>query len=129
MISIFLDGAKEQPGFHVDMFLSFTRERHLAIDKALHDRLIAEGEACIDRNDSGGLRRVIGQILDNQYPTSANAAADGCRPLALKIAVRQRRKRGKTMRAGVGTNLQSDRSLGPALICSASVPSRIRLSI
>jgi hypothetical protein len=32
MISIFLDGAKEQPGFHVDMFLSFTRERHLAID-------------------------------------------------------------------------------------------------
>ncbi|WP_212423832.1 hypothetical protein, partial [Bradyrhizobium sp. AUGA SZCCT0283] len=86
-------------------------------------------QACIDRNDSGGLRRVIGQILDNQYPTSANAAADGCRPLALKIAVRQRRKRGKTMRAGVGTNLQSDRSLGPALICSASVPSRIRLSI
>ncbi|WP_212423604.1 hypothetical protein, partial [Bradyrhizobium sp. AUGA SZCCT0283] len=49
MISIFLDGAKEQPGFHVDMFLSFTRERHLAIDKALHDRLIAEGEACVAR--------------------------------------------------------------------------------
>jgi hypothetical protein len=66
MIAIFLDGAKEQPGFHVDMFLSFTRERHLAIDKALHDRLIAESEACIDRNDLGGLRRVIGQILDNQ---------------------------------------------------------------
>jgi molecular chaperone DnaK len=75
MIAIFLDGAKEQPGFHVDMFLSFTRERHLAIDKARHDRLIAEGEACIDRKDLDGLRRVIGQILDNQYPTSAKKAA------------------------------------------------------
>jgi molecular chaperone DnaK len=75
MIAIFLDGAKEQPGFHVDMFLSFMRERHLAIDKARHDRLIAEGEACIDRNDLDGLRRVIGQILENQYPTSAKKAA------------------------------------------------------
>ena len=39
------------------------------------DRLIAEGEACIDRNDLDGLRRVIGQILENQYPTSAKKAA------------------------------------------------------
>lgn len=75
MIAIFLDGAKEQPGFHVEIFLSFVRERHLAIDKALHDRLIADGEACIERSDLDGLRRVIGQILDNQYPTSAKKAA------------------------------------------------------
>lgn len=80
MIAIFLDGAKEQPGFHVDIFLSFMRERHLAIDKALHDRLIADGEGCIDRNDLDGLRRVIGQILENQYPTSEGSSQCGtCR--------------------------------------------------
>jgi molecular chaperone DnaK len=75
MIAIFLDGTKEQPGFQVDMFLAFARERHLAIDKVLHDRLVAEGEACIERNDLDGLRRAIGQILENQIPTSAKNAA------------------------------------------------------
>jgi molecular chaperone DnaK len=67
--------AKEQPGFHVEMLVGLTRERHLAIDKPLHDRLISEGEACIDRENLDGLRRVIGQILANQYPTSAKQAA------------------------------------------------------
>lgn len=75
MMAIFLTGAKEHPGFQVDMFLAFARERHLAIDKALHDRFVAEGQACIDRNDLDGLRRVIGQILENQIPTSAKKAA------------------------------------------------------
>jgi molecular chaperone DnaK len=75
LIAIFLDCAKEQPGFHVDMFLSYAQERHLAIDKALHDHLVKEGETCIERNDLDGLRRVISQILANQYPTSAKKAA------------------------------------------------------
>lgn len=75
MFAIFMTGAKEHPGFQVDMFLAFARERHLAIDKALHDALVAEGEACIDRNDLDGLRRTIGRILENQIPTSARNAA------------------------------------------------------
>jgi molecular chaperone DnaK len=75
MTAIFLTGAKEHPGFQVEMFLAFARERHLAIDKALHDRLVTEGQACIDRSDLDGLRRVIGQILENQIPTSAKKAA------------------------------------------------------
>lgn len=75
LIAIFLDCAKEQPGFHVDMFLSFAQERHLAVDKPLHDRLATAGEACIDRRDLDGLRGVISQILANQYPTSAKKAA------------------------------------------------------
>jgi molecular chaperone DnaK len=75
MFAIFMAGAKEHPGFQVDMFLAFARERHLAIDKALHDGLVAEGQACIDRNDLDGLRRTIGRILENQIPTTARRAA------------------------------------------------------
>jgi molecular chaperone DnaK len=75
MTAIFLTGAKEHPGFQVEMFLAFARERHLAIDKALHDRLVTEGQACIDRNDLDGLRRTIGRMLENQIPTSAKKAA------------------------------------------------------
>lgn len=75
MFAIFINGAKEHPGFQVDMFLAFARERHLAIEKALHDRLVAEGQACIDRNDLDGLRRTIGRILENQIPTTAKSAA------------------------------------------------------
>jgi molecular chaperone DnaK len=75
MFAIFINGAKEHPGFRVDLFLAFSRERHLAIDKALHERLVADGQACIDRNDLDGLRRTIGRILENQIPTTARNAA------------------------------------------------------
>lgn len=75
MFAIFINGAKEHPGFQVDLFLAFSRERHLAIDKGLHDRLVADGQACIDRNDLEGLRRTIGRILENQIPTTAKGAA------------------------------------------------------
>jgi molecular chaperone DnaK len=33
MMAIFMTGAKEHPGFQVEMFLAFARERHLAIDR------------------------------------------------------------------------------------------------
>jgi molecular chaperone DnaK len=75
MLATFLDCAKEQPRFQVEMFLGLAGERHLAIDKSVHDRLADEGEACIGREDLSGLRTVIGQILANQYPTSAKQAA------------------------------------------------------
>jgi molecular chaperone DnaK len=75
MMAIFITNAKDNPGFQVEMFLAFARERHLAIDKALHDRLVAEGQACIDRNDLEGLRRAIGRVLENQVPTNAKRAA------------------------------------------------------
>jgi len=75
MWAIFMAAAKEHPGFQVDIFLAFARERHLAIDKALHDRIVADGQACIDRNDLDGLRRAIGAILANQIPTDAKKAA------------------------------------------------------
>jgi molecular chaperone DnaK len=75
MTAIFLTGAKEHPGFQVEMFLALARERHLAIDKALHDRLVTEGQACVDRNDLEGLRRAIGRMLENQIPKSAKKAA------------------------------------------------------
>ena len=71
MKAICFDEARKQPGFVVDIFLEFARERHLAIDKALHDRLVDAGKASIERNELYGLRAVIAQIVENRYPIDA----------------------------------------------------------
>src|SRR5581483_5811369 len=75
MRAICFDEARKQPAFVIDMFLELARDRHLAIDKALHDRLIEAGKANIDRSDLSGLRAVIGQMLDNRYPMDAKDSA------------------------------------------------------
>jgi molecular chaperone DnaK len=65
----------KQPGFVVDMFLDMARERHFAIDKAMHDQLVDGGKKCIDRQDIDGLRSIIGKMLENRYPTTAPDSA------------------------------------------------------
>jgi molecular chaperone DnaK len=75
MKAICFDEAGKQPGFVVDTFLEFARERHVAIDKVLHDRLVDAGKASIGRNDLNGLRAVIGQIVENRYPIDAKDSA------------------------------------------------------
>jgi molecular chaperone DnaK len=74
-MGIFFDEARKQPAFVVDLFLDLARERHIAIDKPLHDRQVADGQSRIEREDIDGLRQIIGQMLDNRYPTGARAAA------------------------------------------------------
>jgi molecular chaperone DnaK len=69
MHGICFDEARKNPGFVVDAFLDLTRERHLAIDKTLHDHLVESGKLHIEHNDFGGLRNVIAQMLQNRYPT------------------------------------------------------------
>ena len=71
MKAIFFDEARKQPAFVIDFFLELARERHIAIDKTLHDRLVEAGKGSIDRNDIYGLRNVIGEMLDNRYPIDA----------------------------------------------------------
>jgi hypothetical protein len=63
------DEARKNPGFVVDAFLDLSRERHLAIDKTLHDRLVENGKLSIEHSDLGSLRSVIAQMLQNRYPT------------------------------------------------------------
>jgi molecular chaperone DnaK len=75
MRAICFDELRKQPSFVVDMFLDLARERHIAIDKGLHDRLIEAGKSNIDRNDINGLRSVIAQMLQNRYPTGAKESA------------------------------------------------------
>jgi len=69
MHGICFDEARKNPGFVVDAFLDLARERHLAIDKTLHDRLVESGKLHIEQGDLGGLRNVISQMLQNRYPT------------------------------------------------------------
>ena len=47
----------KQPGFWVARFESLAEDRHLAVDKALHDELARAGETAIRNNDVDGLRK------------------------------------------------------------------------
>jgi len=69
MHGICSDEAPKNPSIVVDVFYDFARERHLAIAKTLHDRLVETGKLHIEQRDLGGLRRVISQIVQNRYPT------------------------------------------------------------
>jgi hypothetical protein len=69
------DEARKQPSFVVNMFLDLVREKHFAIDKSVHDKLVEVGKTCIDRQDINGLRAVIAQMLENRYPTTASESA------------------------------------------------------
>ena len=75
MRAICFEQVRKQPSFVIDTFLDLARERPLAIDKALHDRLIEAGKSCIDRSAFNDLRNVIVQMLENRYPTNAKDSA------------------------------------------------------
>lgn len=55
------------PSYVVHVFKMSSPERHLAVDKALHDKLVAEGEEAVAAKNFDGLRRTIFQILENQF--------------------------------------------------------------
>jgi len=57
------------------MFLDLARERALVVDKALHDRLVEEGKAVIERSDLNSLRAVIGQMRQNRIPMDPKSSA------------------------------------------------------
>ena len=69
MHGICFDEARKNPGIVVNAFHDFARERHLAIDKTLHDRLVETGNLHIKQGDFGGLRNVISKMMENRYPT------------------------------------------------------------
>lgn len=75
MRAICFEEAVKQPGFLVDMYLDLARERHFAIDKNLHDKLVESGKASIERSDINGLRSVIAQMHENRQPVDSKVGA------------------------------------------------------
>jgi molecular chaperone DnaK len=66
----------KQPGFWVARFESLAEDRHLAVDKALHDELANAGEAAIRKNDADALRNLTFRLADNQVQTATPAGSD-----------------------------------------------------
>ncbi len=55
----------KQPGFWLARFESLAEDRHLAIDKELHDRLVSESEAAVRRNDIDAVRNLTFRLSEN----------------------------------------------------------------
>jgi len=60
----------KQPGFWLARFESLVEDRHLAVDKALHDELARAGETAIRNNDADALRNLTFRLADNQVQTA-----------------------------------------------------------
>jgi molecular chaperone DnaK len=72
---VFSDFVK-QPGFWVGMFEDMAKDRHRAIDKAKHDRLVREGQNYIQAEDIDGLRQTNFQMRDNMVRGTDGSSAD-----------------------------------------------------
>lgn len=66
MQSICYAGLWRNPAVVLSAFKGSAEERYLAVDKELHDRLVAEGMAAMKANDTDALASVLGQIFQNQ---------------------------------------------------------------
>ena len=55
------------PGYLIYLFKTVSSERHLSVDKALHDRLVSEGEQAVAANDVDELRRVLARMFENSF--------------------------------------------------------------
>ncbi|RVO21316.1 Hsp70 family protein, partial [Sinorhizobium meliloti] len=56
----------KQPEFLVSMFGEIASEDYLAVDQAVHQKLVEQGYGFIDENDMEGLRSVIRGLLNNR---------------------------------------------------------------
>jgi molecular chaperone DnaK len=61
----------KRPDFIEGHFERLARERYLAIDKSLHDKLVHAGLACIRSADWDGLRRVNAGLIDNHFNSAS----------------------------------------------------------
>src|SRR5262249_48380631 len=68
MRSVCKEELYKDPSFVVNSFFKLAQERHLALDKALHDRTVEAGKASAARQDSNGVQRAINQIIENRIP-------------------------------------------------------------
>jgi molecular chaperone DnaK len=66
-------GLYKRPEFIVSIFRDMAGDRHFAIDKDLHDRLVREGEEAISQADIDGVRRAMSRMHDNMFRVGAAA--------------------------------------------------------
>ncbi len=74
MNAVYYKALYELPEYIVGMFLSIAPERHAALDKALHDEIVARGMAYVDAQDIDGLRTSIRDLLRNRMPSQMGAS-------------------------------------------------------
>ena len=55
------------PPFLLSLFKTFSSERHLSVDKVLHDRLVSEGQQVVAANDFDELRGVLVRMFKNRF--------------------------------------------------------------
>ncbi|MEQ6335677.1 Hsp70 family protein [Sphingobium sp. MK2] len=74
MRSLLYRALQEQPEFVIAQFAMIAQERFAALDKALHDKLVLQGEEAANCNDIDGVRNVIRLLLNNRVQTSTPSA-------------------------------------------------------
>lgn len=72
--AVFQRALVQQPGFILHMFEQLMGERHSALDKNLHNRLVSEGRDCVAQQDIDGVREVVGAILRNRMPNESESS-------------------------------------------------------
>jgi molecular chaperone DnaK len=72
---VFSDLAK-QPAFWVSMFEDMAKDRHRAIDKSKHDRLVREGEGYVQAGDIDELRQTTFKLRDNMVRATDGSSSD-----------------------------------------------------
>jgi molecular chaperone DnaK len=68
--SIVFSALAKLPDFWMARFESLAEDRHLAINKQLHDELTREGEAAIQSNNVDALRDITFRLSDNRIQSS-----------------------------------------------------------
>ena len=76
MRSVSYEELYKDPSFVINSFLKLAQERHLALDKALHDRTVEAGKASTARQDLNGVQRAINQIMENRIPTGPKSGSN-----------------------------------------------------
>jgi len=66
----------KRPDFWVYIFDRFTEERHLAIDKSLHDILVREGSQAVRTRDIPSIRDVLSRMRQNMVLLSVGSGID-----------------------------------------------------
>ena len=65
MREVIFSDLMKRPDFWSDFFESVAEDRHLAIDKSRHDRLVSEGQQAIAQKDLPQLRSVVWDMQEN----------------------------------------------------------------
>lgn len=73
MYATFYNALYEQPEFILGMFADLAGERYAALDKALHDSIVARGMGCAEDGDIDGVRAAVRDILNNRMPNQVGA--------------------------------------------------------